>query len=259
MEQLDKILSKSIKRSPKRPCKDLFGNTDISSLQGNQEEIQDIAEWPDEDRLAFERDTTGFYLSGHPLKPFWDGLLRLYGGRAVPIEAMDPSSEPWVGGIVSALSVKTTKKGGKYANLVLEDLLMTYPVLVWPDTFQRYESLIQKGAKLLIRGQIDSQGEGMRKLVAKEVYDLKQKLDEIVHRFGVTVVRLNAEKLTKKAILEVRELLFRTPGTSPVLLALEKGGIKRTLKPAGNLRIDPGLLKSKIENRLDGIVQVFEG
>jgi hypothetical protein len=42
-------------------------------------------------------------------------------------------------------------------------------------------------------------------------------------------------------------------------LAIEKAGIKKTLKPGDNLRIDPGALKGKIENRLDGILKVIEG
>lgn len=259
-ERVDTLLTKANKRATKRPPRDLFGGFGVSDLHAvNENAYQDHSEWPDEEKLAFERETTGFYLSGHPLKPYWEKLLRLYGGKVVPIETMDPSSEPWVGGVVTALSVKTTKKGDKYANVVLEDLLTTYAVLVWPDTFRRYDGLLQKGKKLVLRGYIDNQGQGSRKLVAKEVYDLEEHLLELVSRYGVTLVRLNTERITKEALFRLKELFFSTPGSSPVLLFFESGDLRRTLKPEGGLRVDPKALKAKLSGGFGGTVKVVEG
>lgn len=258
-DRLDVLLSKANKRATKRQTRDLFGGLGVPEPHAFDTNVdEDPSEWSDEERLTFERETTGFYLSGHPLKPYWGKLLRLYGGKVIQIEAMDASAEPWVGGVVTALSVKTTKKGEKYANLVLEDLLTTYAVLVWPDTFRRYDGLIQKGSKLILRGHLDAQGEGSRKLVAKEVYDLEGHLEELVSRYGVTLVRLNAERITKGELLRLRELFLSTPGSSPVLLFFENGELKRTLKPEGRLRVDPRALKAKLSDRFGGTIRVSE-
>lgn len=140
----------------------------------------------------------------------------------------------------------------------MEDLLTTYAVLVWPDTFRRYDGLIQKGGKLILRGHLDAQGEGSRKLVAKEVYDLEVHLEELVSRYGVTLVRLNAERITKGELLRLRELFLSTPGSSPVLLFFENGELKRTLKPEGRLRVDPRALKAKLSDRFGGTIRVSE-
>jgi len=110
-ERLDVLLSKANKRATKRQSRDLFGGLGVPEPHAFDTNVDgDPSEWPDEERLAFERETTGFYLSGHPLKPYWGKLLRLYGGKVVQIEAMDASAEPWVGGVVTALSVKTNGK-----------------------------------------------------------------------------------------------------------------------------------------------------
>jgi DNA polymerase-3 subunit alpha len=113
-----------------------------------------VPEWPVNQKLSYERDALGFYISGHPLEKFrWD-LKRLGAVTTADIKARS-LKEVRVGGVITALKLKNTKKGDRYASFALEDWLGTIDSLVWPDTYRQVQNLIAADEPVRITGRAE--------------------------------------------------------------------------------------------------------
>jgi DNA polymerase-3 subunit alpha len=113
-----------------------------------------LPEWPVNQKLSFEREALGFYISGHPLEKFrWD-LKRLGAVSTADVKAKK-MREVRIGGVITALKLKNTKKGDRYASFALEDWLGTIDSLVWPDTYRKIQALIVPDEPVLVTGRAE--------------------------------------------------------------------------------------------------------
>jgi DNA polymerase-3 subunit alpha len=113
-----------------------------------------IPEWPVNQKLAFERNALGFYISGHPLEKFrWD--LKRLGALSTADVKTKGIKEVRVGGVITALKLKNTKKGDRYASFALEDWAGTIDSIVWPDTYKQIQALIVADDPVIVSGRAD--------------------------------------------------------------------------------------------------------
>jgi len=113
-----------------------------------------VPEWPVNQKLSYERDSLGFYISGHPLEKFrWD-LKRLGAVTTADVKAK-ALKEVRIGGVITALKLKNTKKGDRYASFALEDWLGTIDSLVWPDTYRQVQNIMAADEPVLITGRAE--------------------------------------------------------------------------------------------------------
>lgn len=163
-----------------------------------------LPEWPVNQKLAFEREALGFYISGHPLEKFRADLKRI---GAIPIGELKNTkrqAEVRAGGVVTALKLKNTKKGDRYASFVFEDWSGTVEALVWPDIYRQVHQLISADEPVLMSGKVDGAEERITfivqrieslislrdksarqgVLVLKEDDNFEQRLDRLLNLFG---------------------------------------------------------------------------
>jgi DNA polymerase-3 subunit alpha len=125
-----------------------------------------VPEWPVNQKLAFEREALGFYISGHPLEKFKGDLKRL-GALSTADVKSQRIKEVRVGGVITAMKLKNTKKGDRYATFALEDWLGTIDSIVWPDTYRQVQNLIVADDPVLITGRADITDERCALIVEK--------------------------------------------------------------------------------------------
>ena len=124
-------------------------------------------------RLAFEKEMLGLYVSDHPLMGFEAALSRhtdstLSDMREEDVVAGDRSPVRTVGGVVTDLRRSYTKKGDLMARFVLEDLQAAMEVFVFPKTMAEYGALIENDAIVVVKGRLDTREEEP-KIVCMEV------------------------------------------------------------------------------------------
>jgi DNA polymerase-3 subunit alpha len=132
-------------------------------------------EWDELQRLAFEKEALGFYLSGHPLGRY-EGLLKLF--RCASLATLDAGRDGQpvrVGGVLLGVKQQVTKRGESMARLTLEDLEGVAEVIVWPRVLEAARPSLQKEAALLVRGRLDLSGDEA-KISAEELVPLDQAL-----------------------------------------------------------------------------------
>ena len=179
-------------------------------------------------RLAFEKEMLGLYLSDHPLMGLESSLARLTdctlaelrdtdeaaGGLPTPSGGYGGEGQiRLVGGVVTELARRYTKKGDLMATFVLEDLNASIEVFVFPKSMADYGALLDDDAIVVLKGRVDLRDDRL-KLVCMEIQ--RPALDAE----GSTDLRISLplNSLTDHKVDGLKRLLNEHPGDSPVLL-----------------------------------------
>ncbi len=177
-------------------------------------------------RLAFEKEMLGLYISDHPLMGLEGSLSRLT--DCTLAELRDADTDPaagsggsWggegqvklVGGVITELKRRYTKKGDLMATFVLEDLNASIEVFVFPKSMADYGALLDDDAVVVLKGRVDLRDDRL-KLVCMEVQRPTLATD------GTTEMRISLplNRLTDGLVDGLKRLLGEHPGDSPVYL-----------------------------------------
>lgn len=189
---------------------DLFGLGATPSTQLAHTEIRPMPEWPEEVRLAGERETLGLYLTGHPLARHEQELKFLASGRIAdlaggrPVSAGDtgrwqPGRTVTIGGLVLEV-----RKRANRVTLTLDDRSGRMEVLLFDDVYQQHRDLIARDAILLVEGQLrfDEFSEAWR-LNGKRLLSIDQAREQQARRIVIQWPRTlsGAEPVTQLAEL----------------------------------------------------------
>jgi DNA polymerase-3 subunit alpha len=193
-----------------------------------------LAEWPVNQRLAFEREALGFYISGHPLEKFRGDLKRL-GALSTTDVRTQRRSEVRVGGVITALKLKNTKKGDRYATFSLEDWLGTIESIVWPDTYTKIAHLIVADDPVLVSGRADVTEERCA-LIVEKMESLIELRDKSATQ-GFLSIAMSDD--VEKSLVAVQGIFQRHTGNCPVKvrLQLDEGDVSVVLRDSRNAPI----------------------
>lgn len=132
-----------------------------------------VPAWDLATRLAGEKETLGFYVSGHPLSPY-EEILR----KATPIYELRENGETydqrrvWIGGTVTALRRLLTKRNEQMGFATVEDFGANIEVVVFPNLWEDVAALLAVDAAVLIEGRTQA-NERETKIIAQAVYPLE--------------------------------------------------------------------------------------
>jgi DNA polymerase-3 subunit alpha len=178
--------------------------------------LPDVPAWPEGQRLAFEKETLGFYLTGHPLTPHAAALQRLATTDSHRIWEVADGQEITIGGVVSALKEINTKKGDRMAFVTLEDLQGVVEVIIFSELYKNSTLLLKGEDPIFIKGRVDA-GEESIKVIASEVFSFEQavnKLTTSVH------LRVRSEGLGREDLVAIKEIFQDCRGSCPAYLHL---------------------------------------
>jgi DNA polymerase-3 subunit alpha len=222
----------------------------FDSMDTHQEAaLPDVPEWKESQLLSYEKESVGFYLSGHPLAAFQADMARYATATTETLDSVQDGKDVTICGIIAGMKLKITKKSQeKMAILNLEDLSGTVEVVVFPDLYKSAHHMLLTDTPLIIAGQLDKSEQG-NKIKAVRLHLLTE-----VKKRGTTRmdIRFNATGLTQDDLLKVKEILLRYQGTIPVYLRLQNPTRKESLISVGReIRVNPTeQLISEIESVL---------
>src|SRR4051812_31980561 len=195
----------------------LFGGSDEEGPSGAVP-LPGAPPWTEIQQLAGEKESLGLYMSGHPLDGFTEELKTFGARRVADLTASE--ADVWVGGIASGLRPLKTRKGDRMAVFMLDDVGGAVEVVVFPETFSKFGSLVENDAMLLVRGKLERDDESAR-LVSTElmpIASLKERTtrEVVIHLAHASQIRTTFEALA--------ELLARHRGDRRVSLELDVSG-----------------------------------
>jgi len=231
----------------------LFGESPATSIQI---ELAQIPEAPLEERLKNERDTLGFFLSGHPLDP-WQAELKHLGVCALSDleshwnERKDRRGEAPV--VVAGLISQMRRRGDAQAFVLIEDQRSGLECAFFSEAFMEYGSLLTRDRIVLIEGSVrEDSFNGGFSLRAKHCWDLNTLL--LQYSKGITcqldLCHPNAWNALQQLLAAYR------PGPTPLLLQMKTASAEGRLRaPATHsVRCESRLITQLRE--LDGILSV---
>jgi DNA polymerase-3 subunit alpha len=176
--------------------------------------------WPERERLRYEKEALGFFLTGNPLSEHQADLERLVTHTTVSLKEGVPDDTVTVGGMVSAFNrvkIKSGANAGRFmGRFVLEDLVGSMPVTLFANQLQQFGHLISDEAVVLVKGQVRERGSDFE-LTVEEIVPLSRLATRSIA--GVDL-RLTP-KLTQSQMLKLRDLLIEHPGDVPVTLEMQ--------------------------------------
>ncbi len=165
-------------------------------------------------RLAFEKEMLGLYVSDHPLLGAEWLLRRRTDCGIADLADRDDGAAVTVGGVITGLQRKYTKRGDLMAVFVLEDLQSAVEVMVFPKTMALEGHKLADDAVVTVRGRLDNRDD-VPKLMASEV----TVLDGITDGAPPLRLRLPAH-VTDQQVAVLKRLLVEHPGESQVFVHL---------------------------------------
>jgi len=223
-----------------------------------QVKLPHVPEWPEGDRLAFEKESLGFYLSGHPMGRYMEELRKIVTGTTQDLGNLPHEREVTIAGTVATRKVIQTKKGDRMAFITLEDMAGTVEVLVFPKTYAAFVSLIseENDQPIVIKGKLDNSGETPK--VLAESIELFSSVREA--RTRRIVFRVNAGKVTDGQLKELEKLLKKHPGNLPAELhfvTMKEDEVVRTILPLRKYPLAPSETLQAEAERLFGEPTAF--
>ena len=183
-------------------------------------------------RLAFEKEMLGLYVSDHPLLGYESALRRRCDASVTELEDTEEGAFRGVGGVVTNLDKKWTRRGDLMAVFNLEDLGGSMEVMVFPKTMTEHGHKLADDVIVLVKGRIDRREEPP-KIICQSVDVLRaSELDEA----KPVRVHLPLERVQPETIDELKGLLAAHPGDSDVFLHL---GDRQVLRLPEDYSVDP--------------------
>lgn len=217
MERLEDVLkaAQNLQRDRESPQMGLF--LAAATKPTLQRKVLKLPEWPMSEKLSYERESLGFYISGHPLEKFKHDLKKLGALSTADLKARGKGGEVKLGGVVTALKLKNTKKGDRYASFVLEDDVGTVETLVWPDVYKTVEELLTTEDPVVISGKADISEERCTLIVDK--IEALSALRGKSASFGL--LTLSGKDGTKEQTKQLQLLFTKFTGSCPVKVQVQ--------------------------------------
>jgi DNA polymerase-3 subunit alpha len=182
----------------------------------NTEMLPEVEPWSEHQRLAYEKESLGFYITGHPLDKHRKELERYATVDLGRLVELSDGQEVKVAGIKQSLKEINTKKGDRMAFLTLEDLHGSVELIIFADVFKEAASAISSDDPILVEGVVDSNGDKQKVKVHRLelLENYRQKVTSVVQ------INLTTLGLTKEDLGLLRSILQKHAGDCRVKLRL---------------------------------------
>ncbi|MEA5456898.1 DNA polymerase III subunit alpha [Sinomonas sp. JGH33] len=240
-EAVDAVIT--LKRNEAANQFDLFsafdGGGDGELSAGLAVEIPALPEWEKKDRLAFERDMLGLYVSDHPLQGL-EGVLEGHADHAISHLISDEGPQDGaivtIAGMITSLSRRIAKASGNaYARAEIEDLGASMEVMFFGQVYGPISSILAEDLIVVVKGRLQRRDDGAVTLSCMEltVPDLSQA------GTGPVVISMPTHKATERVVTRLGEVLKTHPGHSEVQLRLHGTRSIEVMKLGVHLRVNP--------------------
>lgn len=237
-EAIDSVIT--LKRNEAIGQFDLFAGFDEAESEASLSiEIPDLPEWEKKDKLSFERDMLGLYVSDHPLQGL-EGLLSQHADQSITsIIAEDGPHDGaivTIAGMITSLSRRIAKASGNaYARAEIEDLGGSMEVMFFGQVYGPIASVLAEDLIVVVKGRLQRRDDGAIALNCMElsVPDLSEGTN------GPIVITMPTHKATEAVVTELGDVLRNHRGNSEVRVHLQGDTRVEVMGLPVHLRVNP--------------------
>ncbi len=218
----------SLKRNEANGQVDLFAG--MFEFDEVHERVPDRPEWAKRDKLAFEREMLGLYVSDHPLAGLELQLAKHASTGIADLIASESTQDGdtvTIAGLVTSVQHRTAKNSGnQYGMITVEDFGGEMTVMFMGKAYQEFAPALVGDSIVVVRGRVSMRDDGMN-LHAFSLFtpDLGQSLGS-----GPLVISLPDQRATTDTVKALNDVLIRHAGKNEVRLRLIKGQTARVFE-----------------------------
>lgn len=221
----------------------------LSGEASPEPDLPDVSEWGERQLLAYEKESLGFYITGHPLAQYEELLSQYASTDTADLSDVKDKQEVKIGGVVSKLREITTKRGDRMGFVMLEDLKGSAEVVVFSDIYAENHPLIKGDQPIFVIGTADTDGENT-KIIATRIMPIENVAEDLtksVHFF------LHQPEVTPGHLSQLKNVLSRFPGGCPGFIHLVVPDKSETvLSLPDDLKLQPSTQLVTSVNKLFG-------
>lgn len=216
----------------------LFDSGDSSSESSTAKlDIVNVADFDDREKLSYEQQLMGIFVSGHPLDNFADVLSQMSSMSIQQVHEVSGADkrEMVLAGMITGRKNIMTKKGDKMCFATLEDLTGKIECIVFPRTFEEYEEILGTDEPVIMMGQVNL-SEDPRKFFPSKIQKLKEEAEERVTGVKINV---NLEGLNSKKLEKFKQVLLSYRGSVTTHLIFQGPDGMARLKLGEDFKVNP--------------------
>ena len=221
-----------------------------ASVKNNGSEsfnIPDIPEWDNKELLALEKETLGFYITGHPLSRFADQLHLVTNVNSSDLINKRDKETVTVAGVVANINERPTKRKDIMCYITLEDLQGSVNIIFFADVYKKYHSLLHNDDPIVVKGTIDV-GDEAPKIIAQEAISLAQSLENPYKQIRFFI---NADNISQENITSFCTAMKKYPGKYDSYMHILNGKSETIIYLGDQLRLD---INDKLKKEADSIL-----
>ena len=204
---------------------DLMETNEVKKTE-TQLEMPVIRDWSKKERLKLEKESLGFYVSGHPLDSYHSEICYLAKTTADLVGGVfSNGDEISLAGIIVGKTIRLNKNSEKFAIICLEDLRGTLEMAIYTHPYAKYGELLEQEEPLLVHGKVVQREEDYSLLV-DEIHLLSQVREE---QAQAILIAIDEHPLTPEQLKYVRGIFQKYPGERKIefhIKALEQTTVK---------------------------------
>ncbi len=163
------VLDQMQRRSKNNTWQNSFlDDLEMDSTEASQAlfiKIPEVAEWDRKELLNYEKETLGFYITGHPLASYSNRIPLLTNADSSSIREKRDKENVVFAGMINAIRELTTRKKDKMAHVTFEDMQGTIDTVIFPDVYKNIQNTIRQDEPLVISGIVEKAEEGIKVIV----------------------------------------------------------------------------------------------
>ena len=219
---------------------------DFDSLYDETEEplpvkVPDRPEWTKKDKLAFEREMLGLYVSDHPLAGLEIALAKhasISIHDLLASEDLNDGEQVTVAGLVTSVQHRVAKSSGNpYGLITVEDFNGEVTVMFMGKTYTEFQSMLKADSILVVRGRISRRDDGLNLHAVSAFTPDLGALDES----GPLVLMMPERRASQATIEELLQTLKRHEGDTEVTVKLHVGSVAKVFEVPYPVRVTADL------------------
>ena len=237
----------------------LFDLVDDEQKSEFEIKMPNVGEYSKENKLAFEKEVLGIYISGHPLEEYEEKWRRNISATTADFQPDEETGRTKVhdgareiiGGMITERTVKATKTNQMMAFITIEDLFGTVEVVVFPRDYEKNREYLEIDQKVFVRGRVSEEDEKASKLICERVIPFEQTKKELWIQFPDKASYLENEQI-------VYGYLADSEGDDTVVIYCQAERAVKRLPRNKNIQINPQVLSRLMNHFGEKRIKVVE-
>ena len=220
--------------------------------------MPDLEEYSKEEKLAFEKEVLGVYVSGHPLEQYedkWRKNVKSFTKDFITDEEGNTIAKDntvtIVGGMIDTITLKTTRNGKTMAFITLEDLYGVMEILIFPNVLERYRYMLKENEKIFVKGKVSIGDDEQGKLICDQIISF----DKVPRELWIQFKDKNEYMLKENELLE---FIRNSDGNDTLIIYCKAEKAKKVFPRNMRVNADAGMVNRLSEKYGTDNVKVVE-